>query len=263
MGKSWKFTHVAGLAMGVSIVAHIYQFTSTGNGPFLIIVNGVLLAMLAFAAVRAHEQRAPGFDVIVAAETIVAFGVMSLIFSLAAALAPLFTGARQLDVNSIKSLQSSALPFLEGLATAGVAPLVAMLVRNLAVEKDALANPTGDVTDLAQALGALTSEVRQAHSAIGELGSAVAAAVRSTTGFAEAVKEEANGLAVALGAAEARVRSLGEATSGGADQVASLRAELEQLTTSSTGARTMLDTLAQVIESVERFIAPATRTGTR
>jgi hypothetical protein len=263
MGKSWKFTHVAGLAMVVSIVAHIYQFTGAATGPFLIIVNGVLLAMLAFAAVRAHDQRALGFDVIVAAETIVAFGVMSLIFSLTAALAPLFTGAHQLDVNSLKSLQSAALPFLEGLATAGVAPLVAMLVRNLAVEKDALVNPTGEVTDLAQALGALTLEVQQTHAAVGELGTAVATAVRATTGFAEAVKDEANGLAVALGVAEARVRGLGEVTSDGAAQVSSLRVELEQLTASSTSARTMLDTLAQVIESAERFIAPATRAGTR
>jgi methyl-accepting chemotaxis protein len=258
-----KFTHVAGYAMGASVLAHLYQFSTATTAPLLLVVNLAALAVLAYTAVESHKQRAAGFDVIVAAETIVAFGIMSLILSLTVALAPMFSGARQLDLTSLKSVQTAALPFLEGLATAGIAPLVAMLVRNRAVEQDAVANPTGDVTDLSQALASLTAEVRQTNTVVSELGSAVGAATRSTSGFAQEVTEDAKQLALALAQAEARVRTLSEATTDGASQLQDLRHELEQLNSSAAGARTMLDALAQLIESVERFIAPAAKTSTR
>ena len=253
-----KFSRLAIAALGISFVAHLGEAASLWPWWCLALVNVAVLLALWLQAVNLHRRRVPGFDVIVAAETIVAFGIMSLILGLAVALLPIVTGIGALDIASPGALGQLALPFLVGLGTAGVAPFFAMLLRNQSAEDDAIVDPVGDASDLAKAMGALRKELVDVEKTMKSFHETAASAGRATSNLADVVDTETGRLKIALLEGQSGVRSLGAAAETGSQQVSKLSGETQRLTKASSEAAALLDALAALIAAVERFVAPAT-----
>ena len=244
-----KFSRLAIAALGISFVAHLGEAASLWPWWCLALVNVAVLLALWLQAVNLHRRRVPGFDVIVAAETIVAFGIMSLILGL-----PIVTGIGALDIASPGALGQLALPFLVGLGTAGVAPFFAMLLRNQSAEDDAIVDPVGDASDLAKAMGALRKELVDVEKTMKSFHETAA----RPSNLADVVDTETGRLKIALLEGQSGVRSLGAAAETGSQQVSKLSGETQRLTKASSEAAALLDALAALIAAVERFVAPAT-----
>jgi len=257
--KSPSYRNVALAVLLVSIVVDAVQIAVQPAFPLLLISNGACLSLLVGIARKYHHERTSGFDPIVAAETIVAFGVASLILGLVAGLWSLLQAPNGLAQLNDNTLQEVSKPFLEGLATAGLAPLVAMYLRISVAESEALADPTGDAASLGRAMSDLTRELIKAQASVTDLQGCMAATVVATSGFASSMGSETERLKLALLESQANIKSFGEAALSSRGEVSSLADETTRLKTASADASTLLEALAKLIESVERFVAPAGR----
>jgi cell division septum initiation protein DivIVA len=224
-----RFSWIALLVILVSAAANVVQALTGTQLPLLIGVNLGCLIALTVIAVRRYGGDVLGFDAVVAAETIVAFGVTSLIFSLVAALFPLLA-AGQIDAVMQKGgLLRLAMPFLEGLATAGFAPLFAMFVRNFVSEHDAEADEVADTADLTKAIGSLTKQLNAARKAAAELEGPLNAATSATRTLAVNLVAENARLKAALIEAQDQMSAFGQAAKSGAGQMSGLAEETERL----------------------------------
>lgn len=123
------FRTAAGIAFIGILAAHLYHLFANAGPELLLGCN--LLVLLGLSLVAAREQRRWGsaFSSALAAETIVAFGVLALILGLVTALVPLmFVDAATLAFDAA-TVRRVGLPFAQGLASAGLAPVFAVLVR--------------------------------------------------------------------------------------------------------------------------------------
>lgn len=246
-------------AVAASVCANLLQ-AITGTGLWILaIVNVACLVMLSTTAVRFHKENRPGFDPVVAAETIVAFGVTSLILSLVSAAYPLLTGEALDNIFKKEGVMRVATPFLEGLATAGLAPLFAMVLRNRVAELDGAGDAVGDVTSMTRAMAGLTREMENARSGMTELQTALKAASVSTKSLADNVQTEAERLKLVLLEAQGELKGFSGAAGAGRSEVGGLATETAKLKSSMTDTGVLMDALAKLIESVERFVAPSGR----
>ena len=226
--------------------------------PIALFVNAVCLVFLLRKAMDYTQQHVAGFDPVVASEGIVAFGVFALVLGLASIGARFVFGLTDLSAGDDAAL-TNFFPFIEGLITAGFAPLFAIFLRLRIAEMDSAPDAVGDIHDLSRATADLTRQMLAAKRAIDTFGSGADAAGRSTAGLASAMKSEADKWGLALQEGRGHVQAFGNATREGGTSVAALAAETSRLKAAAADAGNLLEELARLIASVERFVAPASR----
>lgn len=290
-----RFNAVAVTSLLVSLAIHGAQI-ALGPHPLLLFgCNFSIILLLALTAMRAHRASDGEFDSGVAAETIVAFGVLSLILGLAAAIVPALELAKNGLAFDAKTLTSLGAPFVQGLAAAGLAPVVAVLLRNFSAEHGGVESTEEELKRLAHAVGRLTGELGSARTmaaaltgalsdardatirlgpdltsqidgvaqAAGRIAPALTAGAASLAGvldqsgrdFADELNDAGARFATRLDDARARVEALGLAADGGASHLAGLSTELARVRTGAAESAELLDALAELIASVERFAA--------
>ncbi|MBX9860144.1 MAG: hypothetical protein K2Y20_11205 [Sphingomonas sp.] len=242
--------------LAVSIVAHVLQIVTQTTYPLLFIVNIAALFYLRARATRYIRSGRADFDAVIAAEMMVAFGVLSLILGITSAVLPLFLGSVSLRVDDLSALATLAVPFLEGLATAGLAPFFAVLLRIEAHEVETSFDTSVDMSNLATATRDLTREVRAAFNAIRQLQESAQDATVATHLLADEVRGDAGKLSRAFEAGEMQLKSLGISAETSSAEVARLATETAKLNATATEASAMLRALGDLIESVERFVKP-------
>ncbi len=251
------FSQVGLQVLVASALVHGVQILTNTPYPILFPVNVALLFYLRWRASAYVRSGRADFDAVIAAEMVVAFGVLSLILGITTAVAPLFTGATSLQVNDISALAPVATPFLEGLATAGLAPFFAVLLRIEAHEAESAYDSTADMSSLAAATRDLTQHIRTTYAALGDLQQSAHEASISTRALADEVRGEAGRLNSAFSEGETRLRLLGTAAATSGAEVAKLANETIRLNSAADQAGTMLTALGDLIESVERFVKPS------
>lgn len=239
-----------------SIVVHMLQIATQTVLPILFVVNVAALFYLRWRAIQFLRAHRADFDAVIAAEMIVAFGVLSLILGITSAVAPLFLGSATLKVDDLATLGTLATPFLEGLATAGLAPFFAVLLRIEAHEIESAFNTSVDMTSLGTATRDLTREIRTTLAAIRDLQASARDATLAAHLLAHEVRDDAGKLAAAFAAGEAQLKQLGAAAQTSGAEVARLANETTRLNAAATEAGGMLHALGDLIESVERFVKP-------
>jgi hypothetical protein len=239
------------------------------------------LLWLFLAALRARRSRAANFDMIVAAESLIAFGILSLLLGLGLGILILATdpgraelAATRLDIPELEPL---LLPVAEGLVATAVATILANLLRQIEVvrygtETTAAALPQATTPEeLGQRLANLSSRLEVATQHLERLALAFrkgaedyAAAMErltaATTGVGARVEAEGEALRRALEQAgrhaQAFASELGAAGAAGSEAMRELAAESRRFRDAAREGTTLLDGLARLIASVERFIRP-------
>lgn len=254
MSSRSQFRSVA-MKAGICSIIGVTLNTIFPNVPIAIVINvGCLFYMYREAELLAVEKSV-GFEPLVAAETIVAFGVFSLIAGLTSMILSIMLGyAVILDGNYMDFL-----PFVEGLLTAGLAPLGAMLFRIRASELEADFDASGDLTDLAKATSNLTSQINAASTAMRSLKDGAGSAGIATTGLASSMKSEADKWGLALQEGQAHVKTFGEAARSSSGEVSQLADATSALKKATADVSILLEELSRLISSVERFVEPRTK----
>lgn len=290
-----QFNRLAGLALVASVAAHAWQFAIGPRPLALFVCNASIIIGLALAAVRARRQSAGEFNSSVAAETIVAFGVLALILGLVTAIGPLLGAAGANLRFDAGTLTAIGAPFAQGLAAAGLAPVVAVLVRTAAAADEQGDDPTGETEALSDAVARLTDELDAARLAAGALNRALSDAAAETariapaiatqlegvvntaagigpamansiaamraeldgagSGLADELGRAGQGVAAALDDCGARVAAMGGAAQAGTSEIATLTTSLGQLTRNADESAALLEALNTLTASVERFVA--------
>lgn len=228
----------------------------------------ISIVVLGFFAIKFATAR-PRLNLTLAAETIVALGIFSLIISIAVVLfsvSEFMVETSQRDL-TIADMRQFAWPFGEGLAAAAIAPFVATLLRH--IESNLAAVDSGDagMADAAREAATLADELKLVTVTFRAINSELAAskdafetaagnAVRATSTLASTLQTEAERLRVALQRVQAEATGLADASEKSRVVVTELGTGLKELKSSSNDARALLDALGKLIESVERYIRP-------
>lgn len=242
------------------------------------------LAVISIAALWAHSQRerlASRFDMLGASEIVVVYGIFGLLASLAfgsAQSAPLIAAGLNGEAIDLRGLLPLAARFTEGLLAAGIAPLIAVLLRQyeLMVGKPRLVDVVLDPKELERefkglelSLKGLNREVETMMMRFGGSADRLAEAVVALNGALNRSAAQVDLSGQELGAALSRgAASIGpplEATSNRLGEmdaaVRSLREALTQvapnmdeLTKQGKDAAKVLDELVEIIGSVRNFI---------
>lgn len=194
-----------------------------------------------------------------------AFGVLALILGLVTAVGPLLGAAGANLRFDAATLTAIGAPFAQGLAAAGLAPVVAVLVRTAAAADEQGDDPTGETEALSDAVARLTDELDAARLAAGALNRALSDAATETARIAPAIATQldgvvntaagigpamansvaamraeldgaGSGLADDLGRAGQGVAAMGDAAQAGAAEIATLATSLGQLTRNAAKA---------------------------
>lgn len=258
-GDGPAFSKISLRVLALSGAVHVVQALQPDPIPGLNII--VSIACLVYLSGRATAYAKAGrsdFDAVIAAETIVAFGVLSLILGLASALAHVAFGGADVSASDTRALGWLALPFMEGLVTAGLAPFFAVVLRNRAFEQGEAVDAGDDMAVLARAARDLAKQLKASTDALASLRAAAEGASLSTRGLATNVEAETARLTAALGEGEGGVRAFGAAASSGKTEVAGLADETVRLKAAAGETTALLDELSTLIGQVERFVAPST-----
>ena len=226
--------------------------------PLSLLVNIGCLTYLYRRAELSVANNERGFDPVVAAEAMVAFGVFCLVSGLSAVL--ILTTFGKINGAALAAGNfSSFMPFVEGLFTAGIAPIFAMLLRIRVAELEEDIDTTGDLSSLARATSDLTNQMKAASAAVESLQKGAGLAGAATVGLAGSMKSEADKWGLALQEGQAHVKTFGEATRSGSGDVTALATATLQLKEASQDVSSLLEELSRLIASVERFVEPRTK----
>jgi hypothetical protein len=145
---------------------------------------------LFFAALYLRSRSAMRFDMTVAAETLVALGVFSLITGIV--LAVITTPSLHVTASNgtLQDFEPLLIPFAEGLFASAAAPLLATLLRQIEVLKYA---PHSEDSSSDQ-LNRLRRDVETAATALSQLKIETEAATQKLTSFAKAATSIVDGL---------------------------------------------------------------------
>jgi methyl-accepting chemotaxis protein len=265
--KIWVWCAAAGsLVIVISAyyraIGDIHEWSLIAS--FAAIVVALFILALKLATVR------PRLNLTVAAETIVALGIFSLVISITLGIYGVLTlSSPQMFASdiSLEDVRRFVLPFLEGLSTAAVAPLVATFLRNF--EASFSFHETGEagMTETVLAASELAKQLERASANFTKLNeeldrnsdrlqSATASAATGANRLGEVFQTEANRLGHALQRVQAEVTGLSDATERGRGAVSNLTSGMSGLSDSAKDARDLLNALGSLIESVERFVRP-------
>ncbi len=253
--RASAFSRMGLFVLSGSLGLHLVQLLTQTTFPLLFLGNLAALVFLRWQASLLLRQRAD-FDAVIAAEMIVAFGVLSLILGISTAVIPLFLGTATLRVDSLAALAGLAIPFLEGLATAGLAPFFAVLLRIEAHEAGST-EPGAEMTDLTIATQDLGTELRGTVRVLRELREQLALAAATSQQLGQAMQTEAAKLVLMVERSEAKLTALSSAAERSGDEVARLAGEAARLNQAAGDTSALLTTLGDLIDSVERFVKPA------
>jgi hypothetical protein len=225
------------------------------------IAAALLLTLVAFVVGGKSRQ----FNLTVAAETLVAFGIFSLVVGLGCAILLALSRFQSADTIKMDDLGAVTTVFIEGLFTAAVCPMLAMLIRirdaqlrvaeaggaemdGAARAADALASQLKAMTATLTALNtALVEEVKTFRTAAAEVGAAARVMADDLFKGSKQAKE-------ALQQVERGATSLGGTAEKAATATGRFGTELSGLTKSASDTKALLDALSKAVESVERFI---------
>lgn len=233
------------------------------------------LFWLTVAAVRTRRRGEANFDMIVAAESLIAFGILSLLLGLGLSIMLLATGL-EMGGGVVRDLEPLLLPIGEGLIATAVATILANVLRQLEVVRygaEASAPPLAGATpeELGQRLAGLSGRLETTTQHLERLALAFrkgadeyAAAVQrleaASSGLGARVEQESTGLGRALEEAGRHVRAfgteLGAAGTSGSEAMRELAAESRRFKEAAREGTTLLDGLGRLIASVERFVRP-------
>ncbi len=150
---------------------------------------------LFIAAIGLRNRDIPGFDMLVAAEIIIAMGVFSLILGLGIAVFLAVESSAQITTFELSAMRPFLLPFGEGLLAAGLAPLLASVLRQIEVlnysskERDPGADLHDDFSGLSTKVLAATESVGAWIAKIDESTSTFEQSTNAFNASAETFKE--------------------------------------------------------------------------
>jgi hypothetical protein len=228
----------------------------------------ISIAILCFFAIKLATTK-PRLNLTLAAETIVALGIFSLIISITVVLlsvSEFLIEISQRDL-TITDMRQFAWPFAEGLAAAAIAPFVATLLRHTESNFASFDSGEAGMADAAREAAALADELKLAVANFRSVNIEIVAtkdsfekamgnAVRGTSTLASTLQTEAERLRVALQRVQAEATGLADASERSRIIVTELGMGLKELKNSSKDASELLDALGKLIESVERYIHP-------
>ena len=164
-GQPKLFSRIAGQVLMWAVAGNVSNFF-VPTAPIALTVNAICIWRLYRTALLYARSDVEGFDSTVAAEAIVGFGIMSLVFGLVSVALLFVSGRLQIQSASGDLRINDAIPFIEGLATAGAAPFAAILLRLNVSEVGVSVNPADDMASLARAASSLTRTLTDAHAAL-------------------------------------------------------------------------------------------------
>ena len=228
------------------------------------IVFIVAMGLLVWNAIRLAQSH-PRLNLTIAAESVVALGIFSLIISIAVAL--FFMKDLASKQFSFEEVGRISVPFVEGLFAAAVAPIVAVLLRHFEVSyiatesgetgmTEAAHEATGLAKELQDAAGMIAGFNRELSATKGAFDSAFKSAIASAGSLAAALETEAGRIRFALQRVQAEATALSDASEKSRSAVSAFGTGMSALSGSANEARELLDALGKLIESVERYIRP-------
>jgi hypothetical protein len=240
-------------------------------------------AWLAIAAVYLRDKELPRFDMVVASESIIAFGIFALICGVV--IAAVFTLPR-IDLArgfSLEALRLLLTPFAEGLIAAGFAPLLATVLRHIEVlkygaatddavapevemkvelenlRKEALA-ATKSFNDLIAACERSRAIFERSATSLNKSTDAYEAGVEKIQAalgrFGEVIKEECSTIETSLGTLNARLEDNENQLSRSTQEMIDLTEATRRFKAAAEEGTTLVEGLRSVVESIERFIHP-------
>jgi hypothetical protein len=228
----------------------------------------VSIVFLIYLAIKLASTR-PRLNLTLAAETLVALGIFSLIISIAVVLlnvSEFMTEIASRDL-SIEDMRRFAWPFGEGLAAAAIAPFVATLLRHVESNVSTVESGEAGMATAAREAETLAAELKATTGNIQSINielvgtkdafeKALSSAVKATGTLSATLQTEAERLKVALQRVQAEATGLADASQKSRVAVGELGTGLSELNASTKDARELLDALGKLIESVERYITP-------
>ena len=234
-------------------------------------VGGLLwLTRAAFVLRRRSAER---FDMVIASEAIIAFGIFSLVLGLVISLNYATQAAVELSALTLATLRPLTIPFLEGLSAAAVAPALATILR----QYDALStaeegeiyggSPVAGGSGFFKRLEQLEERMSRAVDGAERLAlaceagaerveAAVGVLAEATGGLGEEIKAESARFAAAATANQDELEGLARSVAESRTALAALAEESRSLRDSASEGATLLGGLARLVESVERFVKP-------
>ncbi len=277
-----SFSKIVLMAVVITTVGGFQSYFGIGISYFLFSISGLVL--LFAGALHFFYINKSDFDVLVASESIVGFGVASLVGGVVVSLL-LFLNKFSIETPASSSWSQQDTvnlirPFLEGLSIAALAPLLAIFLRNLESEQNKSAIHF-DAVDLSHHVKSTSSNLTQLNSEIGsltlalkkqaaEVEKAAAAASKATAGLGSAIVQDMKHLQDALMAARAEIKGIGDAaqnarvsvnefgsgTETAKRAVSKCAIEITNMKEAATQSTTLLDGLAKLIASVKTFKEP-------
>ena len=252
----------------------------------LIILSGMALAL----------RKRQGFDLILASESIVAYGIFSLVTGLAITVFLSQQSNLRFSELSAETLVDLLWPFLEGMVTAALCPFLALVVRGFEnTESPSTSDPVGGGNATAEfarlskrlvvvcekfegletVLTGLSQSIKDESERISKANEELAATIETgASGLKDPLDSFGTRLQSASSKAKTDIESFGTTIKDQAEElktkVEPLKAQLAALATavndsqkpmsdlgpSATDARVLLDGLSSLIKSVEKFIKP-------
>jgi methyl-accepting chemotaxis protein len=256
-----------------------------GTGTNILYLVGALVAQVWLVAVAMvlRAKRTPRFDMLVAAEVVVALGIFSLILGIAGPLFRVFNGEIAITELSAQQLAPVVFPFAEGLVAAGTAPLLSTFLRQSEVLLFATASDA-DQRKVDGEMDALRQKVIALASAVGNLTTAcernqavfeksASSLNHSSDAYTKASNDVSKALSGLASTAQTNTATLATAIQGvasaldnqrdglgqSAEEMTALTGAIAQLHRSATEATSLLDGLQKLIAQVDRFIKPDAR----
>jgi len=230
---------------------------------FTFLTVGAAVAMTVVALVIGRNTRQ--FNLTVAAETLVAFGVLSLVVGLGSAImlaVDRFQATRTIEIEDLTAVTTV---FIEGLFTAAVCPMLAMFIRIREAHLRIIEAGGPEMDAAARAADALTNQLKNVTTQLAALNTALEKEVKTfqtaaadVSGAARVMAEnlwtESKRAKEALQRVESGATSLGDAAEKTGAATTRLGTDLTKLTKSASETKALLDALSNAVESVERFI---------
>ncbi len=230
------------------------------------VVLSAIYALFRFAR-NADKETRQKIDLLIAAETIVAFGIVGLIFGLTISVLPILSAPLPEGGLSLTTLSPIIQMFLFSLSGAAFAPIFAVLLRNHEFAVTSTGTPSGglDADDLSPVFKKLSDELTamvtkvETLSAVVEHGAgafkaSLSEASSSVSGFATGVKEEVAGLEKNMAAASHQIESLQKSFSDLTGKTKDTGDALSQMKAVANQNSQMLEELSRLIETIDRFI---------
>ncbi len=234
-------------------------------------VGGLL--WLARAAFVLRKRGAERFDMIVASESIIAFGIFSLVLGLVMSLNFASNVALELSELTLANLRPLLVPFLEGLCAAAVAPALATVLRQYdaltsaeegeLIGGSALPGGSGffkrlEVLDerLSRAVAGTEALATSCEEGAKRIEAAVETLADSTAGLGQTIAAQQARFAESATSSEAELASLGRSLAESRGALEALTGETRALKAAASEGTALLNGLAKLIASIDRFIKP-------